>query len=108
MKPSEIFDTPEATGFSRVVSTPRICTKTGIHTCRLGSIHLNERDKVVLEDWLTNTLTQHHQDRMSEAVEKIGEMKEAIDTPIGEYSHYEVESKIEEALTEAQNIIKSK
>lgn len=53
-KPSEIFDTPEA--FSRVGDNKkplRICNKTGVHTCRLGSIHLNEREALILNDYLT-------------------------------------------------------
>ena len=50
------------------IKTLKICTKTGIHTCRLGSIHLNERDKSVLEDYLT-TLTTKHQEEMEKAVE---------------------------------------
>ena len=53
-KPSEIFDTPEA--ISRVGDNKkplRICNKTGVHTCRLGSIHLNERESLILNDYLT-------------------------------------------------------
>ena len=34
------------------IKQPRICTRTGIHTCRLNSIHVNERDKIVLEEYL--------------------------------------------------------
>ena len=55
-KPSEIFDTPEATGFSQVGGIKndlRICNRTGVHTCRLGSIHLNEREALILNNYLT-------------------------------------------------------
>ena len=30
----------------------RICSRTGVHTCRLGSIHLNEREAGFLKDYL--------------------------------------------------------
>lgn len=53
-KLSEILDTPEA--FSRAGETKknlRICNRIGVHTCRLGSIHLNEREALILNDYLT-------------------------------------------------------
>lgn len=31
------------------LKTPRLCTRKGIHTCRPGSVHVNEKDKEVLE-----------------------------------------------------------
>lgn len=31
----------------------RICTRTGVHTCRMGSIHLHEREKAILEEYIT-------------------------------------------------------
>ena len=31
------------------LKTPRLCTRKGIHTCRRGSVHVNEKDKEVLE-----------------------------------------------------------
>lgn len=31
----------------------RICNRKGIHTCRLGSIHLNEREAGILTEYLT-------------------------------------------------------
>lgn len=29
-----------------------ICHKKDVHTCRLGRIHLSEREALILEDWV--------------------------------------------------------
>ena len=36
----------------------RICNRKGIHTCRLGSIHLNEREAGILTEYLTQLQTE--------------------------------------------------
>ena len=55
-----------------------------------------------IEDWLTTTLTQYHQDLMSEVVEKLEGMKpKEYIAGSPEYHKYQT-------LTEAQTIIKSK
>jgi hypothetical protein len=51
-----------------------------------------------LPELVANTLKQ-----VAEALEG---MKDKIDVPIGEYGHYYVEVKIEDALTDAQKVIR--
>ena len=54
------------------------------------------------------TLTQYHQDMMSELAEKLEGMKEDGETPFGSQELHETEVAYNKALTEAQTIIKSK
>lgn len=82
-KPLEIFDTPEATGRVGDNKKPlRICNKTGVHTCRLGSIHLNEREAKILTEHLT-TKDQEKEEAIAKARDQ--EAKLWFETW---YSHY--------------------
>ena len=54
--------TPEAEEIEEL----RICTKTGIHTCRLNSIHLNEREKSILESYLHHQLQKAREEAYQE------------------------------------------
>ena len=45
----------------------RICNRKGIHTCRLGSIHLNEREAGILTEYLTQ-LEAERDEAVAEAI----------------------------------------
>lgn len=51
----------------------RICTKTGVHTCRLGSIHLNEREKGILENYLTTHSAKVREDERERIRDTVNE-----------------------------------
>ena len=53
----------------------RICNRKGIHTCRLGSIHLNEREAGILTEYLTQ-LEAERDEAVRRAVE--GAKKDAL------------------------------
>lgn len=60
------------------------------------------------KDLIRTTLTQHHQDLMSEVVEKLEGIKILPKMINGEMDLYPADKVHNQALTEAQTIIKSK